>query len=77
MSGFEVIQNLRRAPPPIIVIVTAFDEHAIRAFEAGAVDYLLKSVKAVRLRKAVDRCTACNGGQPKRRTIWRGWLQRR
>jgi two-component system, LytTR family, response regulator len=55
MSGFEVIQNLQSAPPPVVVIVTAFDQHAIRAFEAGAVDYLLKPVNAMRLRKAVDR----------------------
>jgi DNA-binding LytR/AlgR family response regulator len=55
MSGFEVIQNLQSAPPPVVVIVTAFDQHAIRAFEAGAVDYLLKPVNAVRLKKAVER----------------------
>jgi two-component system, LytTR family, response regulator len=55
MSGFEVIQNLQGAPPPVVVIVTAFDQHAIRAFEAGAVDYLLKPVNAARLRKAVER----------------------
>ncbi len=55
MSGFEVIQNLQRAPGPVIVIVTAFDQHAIRAFEAGAIDYLLKPVNAARLQKAVER----------------------
>jgi two-component system, LytTR family, response regulator len=55
MNGFEVIQNLQSAPPPVVVIVTAFDQHAIRAFEAGAVDYLLKPVNAARLRKAVER----------------------
>jgi two-component system, LytTR family, response regulator len=37
------------------VIVTAYDEHAIKAFEAGAVDYLLKPVGEARLRKAVER----------------------
>jgi two-component system LytT family response regulator len=55
MSGFEVIQNLQSAPPPVVVIVTAFDQHAIRAFEAGAVDYLLKPVNTARLKKAVAR----------------------
>jgi two-component system, LytTR family, response regulator len=55
MSGFEVIQNLQGAPGPVVVIVTAFDQHAIRAFEAGAIDYLLKPVKASRLQKAVER----------------------
>jgi two-component system, LytTR family, response regulator len=55
MSGFEVIQILQRAPGPVVVIVTAYDQHAIRAFEAGAIDYLLKPVNAVRLQKAVER----------------------
>ena len=55
MSGFEVIRNLTCAPPPVIVIVTAFDQHAIRAFEAGAIDYLLKPVQAARLGKSVER----------------------
>lgn len=55
MSGFEVIQNLFDAPPPVVVIVTAFDQHAIRAFEVGAVDYLLKPVHEERLKAAVKR----------------------
>src|SRR6202171_3734763 len=55
MSGFEVVRNLREPPLPVIVIVTAFDQHAIEAFEAGAVDYLLKPVGEERLRKAVER----------------------
>ncbi len=42
-------------PLPVIVIVTAFDQHAIQAFEAGAIDYLLKPVSDVRLQKAVER----------------------
>jgi two-component system, LytTR family, response regulator len=55
MSGFEVVQNLREPPLPIIVIVTAFDQHAIQAFEAGAIDYLLKPVSEERLRTTVER----------------------
>lgn len=54
MSGFEVVRNLE-APVPIIVIVTAFDQHAIQAFESGAIDYLLKPVSEERLAKAIDR----------------------
>ena len=57
MSGFEVVRNLE-APLPIIVIVTAFDQHAIQAFEAGAVDYLLKPVSEERLARAVDRANS-------------------
>jgi DNA-binding LytR/AlgR family response regulator len=40
------------------VIVTAFDQHAIRAFEAGAIDYLLKPVQGARLGKSVERARA-------------------
>ena len=60
MSGFEVVRNLE-APLPIIVIVTAFDQHAIEAFEAGAVDYLLKPVSQERLAKAVERARNLRG----------------
>jgi two-component system LytT family response regulator len=55
MGGFEVVRNLGGGHLPVVVIVTAFDEHAIEAFAAGAVDYLLKPVGGVRLRKAVER----------------------
>ncbi|MGA2147858.1 MAG: LytTR family DNA-binding domain-containing protein [Bryobacteraceae bacterium] len=55
MSGFEVVHNLTGVSAPVVVIVTAFDQHAIQAFEAGAVDYLLKPVDEARLRKAVER----------------------
>jgi two-component system, LytTR family, response regulator len=55
MSGFEVVRNLKEPPLPVIVIVTAFDQHAIEAFEAGAIDYLLKPVGEARLRTAVER----------------------
>src|SRR5581483_3243606 len=55
MSGFEVVRGLGGSWLPVIVIVTAFDQHAIEAFEAGAIDYLLKPVSAERLRTALDR----------------------
>jgi DNA-binding LytR/AlgR family response regulator len=55
MSGFEVVQNLAGKAMPIIVVVTAFDQHAVEAFEAGAIDYLLKPVQDARLQQAVVR----------------------
>lgn len=55
MSGFEVVRNLRGANLPVVVIVTAYDQHAIEAFDAGAIDYLLKPVSETRLRKSVER----------------------
>ena len=57
LSGFEVARRLLEHPeqPPLLVFVTAFDEHAIEAFEVNAVDYLLKPVDAGRLEQAVTR----------------------
>jgi two-component system LytT family response regulator len=52
-SGFEVIQQVSNAPA--IVFVTAYDEYAVRAFEANALDYILKPVKPERLQKALHR----------------------
>lgn len=61
MGGFEVVRNLKSGVLPVIVIVTAFDQHAMEAFEAGAVDYLLKPVNESRLRKSVERAAALQG----------------
>jgi DNA-binding LytR/AlgR family response regulator len=56
MNGLDVVRNLKGgAAPPAIVIVTAWDQYAIQAFEAGAIDYLLKPVSRERLLEAVDR----------------------
>jgi two-component system LytT family response regulator/two-component system response regulator LytT len=56
LNGFEVARAVATRPsPPEIVFVTAFDQHAIAAFEVNAVDYLLKPVEAGRLETAVDR----------------------
>jgi two-component system LytT family response regulator len=61
MGGFDVIRHLPPESLPIVVIVTAYDQHAIGAFEAGALDYLLKPVSRERLEKAVDRARAIRG----------------
>jgi DNA-binding LytR/AlgR family response regulator len=64
MGGFEVVRNLRHGlHMPVIVIVTAYDEHALRAFEEGAVDYLLKPVGQQRLLEAVERARRVSGRQ--------------
>jgi DNA-binding LytR/AlgR family response regulator len=55
MTGFEVLDRLTSGHLPAIVMVTAYDQHAIRAFEAGAVDYLLKPISQKRLIQAVER----------------------
>ncbi len=55
MGGFEVLNSITGGHMPVVVMVTAFDQYAIRAFEAGAVDYLLKPVGQVRLQRSVAR----------------------
>ena len=56
MGGLEVVRNLKRGTHmPVIVIVTAYDKYALQAFEAGAIDYLLKPVRAERLAVALER----------------------
>jgi len=52
-DGFAFLRG--RGQPPKVVFVTAYSEHAIRAFEVEAVDYLLKPVRAQRLAQAVSR----------------------
>jgi DNA-binding LytR/AlgR family response regulator len=61
MGGFDVIRNLGTGTIPAIVIVTAYDQHAIEAFDAGAVDYLLKPVNETRLKRAVQRAISLQG----------------
>jgi DNA-binding LytR/AlgR family response regulator len=56
LSGLELAQVLRRfREPPRVVFVTAYDAHAVEAFEVGAVDYLLKPVREARLAEALGR----------------------
>jgi len=55
MGGFEVVRKLSGGPLPVITIVTAFDQYAIEAFEAGMIDYLLKPVSQERLQIALER----------------------
>lgn len=54
-DGFSVVQGIMDIEPPLVVFCTAYSEHAIKAFEAQAVDYLLKPVEDVRLADAIDR----------------------
>ncbi len=64
MGGLDVVRRLKHgAHVPSIVIVTAYDKFAIQAFEAGAIDYLLKPVGQQRLAEAVERARRINGRQ--------------
>ncbi|TVM18473.1 DNA-binding response regulator [Oceanidesulfovibrio indonesiensis] len=56
MGGFQVLErSLELERPPLFVFVTAFDQYAVRAFEAEALDYLLKPVSEERLAACLDR----------------------
>src|ERR1700746_10303 len=53
INGFEMLELIDE--PPAVIFTTAFDEYAIRAFEAHAVDYLLKPFSQERFDKAIQR----------------------
>jgi two-component system LytT family response regulator len=54
-GGFDVLELLGTDLPPIVIFVTAYDEYALRAFEVGALDYLLKPFDDARFHRAVQR----------------------
>lgn len=55
MDGFDVLRNLSTSNMPAVIFVTAYDEFALKAFDANALDYLLKPVNDDRLAEAIDR----------------------
>jgi len=56
LSGLELVELVNElSDPPNIVFVTAYEEHALRAFELSAADYLMKPVSSDRLRATLDR----------------------
>ncbi len=55
VGGFDVLDQLKSGFLPAVIMVTAYDEHAIRAFEAGAIGYLLKPIHPDRLMPAIER----------------------
>jgi two-component system, LytTR family, response regulator len=54
-GGFDVLEVLGTELPPAIIFVTAYEEYALRAFEAGALDYLLKPFDDARFERALKR----------------------
>ena len=69
LDAFEVLDAVRRRdetiPLPVVIVVTAFDQHALQAFDVHAVDYLVKPFAAERFRTAVARSRAAlsRGGE--------------
>ena len=74
-DGFDVLEMLGNDLPPAVIFVTAYDQYAVRAFEAGALDYLLKPFDNVRfdlaLTRAKQRVRGASWGENGRRQIER------
>jgi DNA-binding LytR/AlgR family response regulator len=68
LAGFEVLHSLPRdVPPPLVIFVTGYDQHALAAFEANALAYLLKPVEPERLAQAVERACKLAAGNGRAR----------
>ena len=55
MDGFELLRRLPQDLLPVVIFTTAYDQHALRAFDVNALDYLLKPFKPARFKEAVQR----------------------
>ncbi len=58
LNGFAVLEGLSPGPLPAVIFTTAHDEHALRAFEVNALDYLLKPFTEARFKVALERARA-------------------
>ena len=74
MDGFAVLQQVPRDQLPMVIFTTAFDRHAVRAFDAHALDYLLKPLKPERFTAAVARARDQLASQ-RERAATRGLLE--
>ena len=57
-SAFEIVEEIGLDAMPLVVFVTAYDRHAVQAFEMHALDYVLKPVDPERLREAIERAAS-------------------
>jgi two-component system LytT family response regulator len=57
-TAFDIIEEIGVDAMPVVVFVTAYDRHALKAFEVHALDYVLKPVDPARLREALDRAAS-------------------
>ena len=65
LDGFAALKALKGASAPAVIFVTAHENRALDAFNAGAVDYLLKPIRGERLAAAIDRVRATRQHQPR------------
>jgi two-component system, LytTR family, response regulator len=74
LNGIQVLQAMpESARPPLVIFTTGYDQHALAAFEANAVAYLLKPIEAERLAQAIDRAWRIHSFQ-EQRVVERGNL---
>ena len=66
MDGFEVLHALQDVRLPVVIFVTAFDAFALRAFDARALDYVLKPFGEARVQQALERARICLRGEASR-----------
>jgi two-component system, LytTR family, response regulator len=80
-DGFSLVEGLHLTPRPYVIFVTAYAEHAVQAFDAEAVDYLLKPFDEERLARALERARGAiaqrrQGGHLERFAVTTGQLTR-
>jgi len=63
-DGFSVVEALKVGPKPLFVFATAYDRYAVKAFEAHALDYLLKPFSRARFRDSLDRASNTSSNAP-------------
>ncbi len=68
LTGFQVLDKLNYLP--LVIFTTAYDEHALRAFEANTIDYLLKPLSIIKLQRAIDKL-----GQLQNNSHWQEIMQ--
>lgn len=74
-SGFYVAEKVSRLdPPPLIIFATAYDQYAVKAFEEGSLDYILKPFSEKRIQKALKRVRSVL--TPKRKIVGENDLKR-
>jgi len=73
INGFEVLQAITLGPMPAVIFVTAFDQHALKAFEVHALDYLLKPFRRDRFKVAIGTRQDAIGQGGERMKAIPGW----
>ena len=75
IGGFEVLEALGPETEVVVIFSTAYEQHALRAFEANAVDYLLKPYDAARFKRALDKAHVLLAARTARPGTWSGLIQ--